>query len=163
MHGRLFDFLMAINTMSPVGTTREEHRMAKQLRRPTKEMMLAVNASIDGKKKEVDALVAENKLDRSELEQRGKLREGQPYSFTRKKRAKKAGKKAVKPAATPVDVLSMIDGRTKIVTLLEIEARVNELLSKKPDEDVTRVRDAIGRAQTLRTQLKEAESVLGRL
>ena len=84
-------------------------------------------------------------------------------TFTRRTPAKKAGKKAVTPASTPVHVLSTIDGRTKIVTLLEIKARVDELLSKKPGEEVTKVRNAIRRAQELRTQLKEAESILGKL
>ena len=136
--------------------------MAEQkLRRPTKPMMVAVNASIAGKKKEVDTLVRENRLSRSELLQRLKLRNGQAYDFARKSKRKKARRKAVKPVVTAVDVLSMIDGRTKILTLLEIDARVNELLSKKTEEDVARVRSSLRKVEKLERELKEARATLG--
>lgn len=133
----------------------------KQLRRPTKPMMLAVNASIAGKKKDVDELAKEHKLDRDEVEQRVKLREGRPYSFTNRRRGKKVKKKAAKPIAAPADILSMIDGRTKILTLLEIDARVNELLSKKTEEDVARVRSSLRKVEKLERELKEARATLG--
>ena len=78
----------------------------KQLRRPTKPMMLAVNASIAGKKKDVDELAKEHKLDRNEVEQRVKLREGRPYGFTNRRRGKKVKKKAAKPIAAPAEKVS---------------------------------------------------------
>ena len=55
--------------------------MAKTLRRPTKEMMLAVNAAIAGNKKKVNELVKEHRLSRRELEARLEIRDGEKYDL----------------------------------------------------------------------------------
>ena len=55
--------------------------MAKQLRRPTKEMMQAVNAAIGGNKKKVNELVKEHRLSRRELEARLEIRDGEKYDL----------------------------------------------------------------------------------
>ena len=61
--------------------------MAKTLRRPTKEMMLAVNASIAGNKKKVNELIKEHRLSRRELEARLEIRDGEKYQLRRKNSA----------------------------------------------------------------------------
>ena len=133
--------------------------MAKQ-GRPKKEMMLAVNATIEGKTKEVERLIEEHNLDETELAEALERRKGIRYPFTRKKRSKKAKKKAVTPVATPVDVLSMMDGRTKIVTLIEIEEKARELLSKKSEEEVARTRSSLRKVEKLEKDLEEARATL---
>ena len=58
--------------------------MAKVLRRPTKEMMLAVNASIAGNKKKVNELVKEHRLSRRQLDARLEIRDGEKYDLRKK-------------------------------------------------------------------------------
>jgi len=147
--------------------------MAKlKLKRPTKEMMLAVNAAISGNKKGVNQLVREHKLNRKELQQRVEKREGEKYSFSRKPRArrtvKKKARRARRVAKAPRaskpgfdDIASTIDGRTKTVTLMKLEARVAELLKQKPKREVTKVRDTLKNYQKMQRELQEMEARLG--
>ena len=55
-----------------------------RLTRPTRGMMLAVNAAIDGNTQTVTDLVTEHGLDRKELKERLALRDGQKYEMTRR-------------------------------------------------------------------------------
>lgn len=132
--------------------------MAKmKLRRPTKEMMLAVNAAIDGKKKEVNSLVTANKLSRRELQTRVELRDGEKYDLE-KGRGPRVVKKATAPSG---DIVSMLNGRTKAVTLVRLEARVKELLVQKPKGEVTKVREAAKNYDKKLQELHKMEALLG--
>ncbi len=136
--------------------------MAKtmKLRRPTKGMMMAVNAAIDCHIKEVDQLVREFKLDRKELQTRLEMRAGEKYDMERGKGPR--GPRGAKTARTVVDdVVSSLDGRTKTATLVRLESRVQELLSQKPKAEVTKTRDALKNVDKLREQLEAAETLLG--
>ena len=101
--------------------------MAKKLKRPTKEMMLAVNAQIDGDREEVGRLVQEHKLDQKDIQQRVQMRDGEKYSFEVKPRGPRKSK------AFSDDILSMIDGRTPLVTVLRIEERARKIIARKAD------------------------------
>ena len=60
-------------------------RTNKTARRPTKLMMLAVNAAMEGEVDEVDRLIEENQLDREELDQRLLGRNGDKYTIPTRK------------------------------------------------------------------------------
>lgn len=127
----------------------------KTMRRPKKEMMLAVNAVIDGDQKTADRVVSEHKLDRKELLARVALRGGEKYSFERA--ARSTGN------AGPLESEGVlgIDGRTKTVTLLRLARRIEELLAARDSKDVAKVRAALGTYEQRRKELREMESLLG--
>ena len=135
-----------------------------KLMRPTKEMMLAVNATIDGDNSQADSLIRQHQLNRKELGFRLEKRGGEKYTFDRKRRG---GRKSTKTAvgttktAPTSDITMMIDGRTKTSTLVQIECRVQDILAQRNGRDVTRIRDAVKQVHQLRAKLKEAESLLG--
>ena len=122
----------------------------KKIGRPTKPMMQAVDASIAGDTKLLNLLVKEHRLDAHDVEARVQGRKGRPYG---------SGKK--RTARAPSSVVEMIDGRTSIVNLLRLEAKVAALLASKDPQDVQQVRAAMENVETLRTKLREAESLLG--
>ena len=129
--------------------------MGKKLRRPTKEMMLAVNAQIDGDTEEVGRLVQEHKLDQKEIQQRLQTREGEKYSFEVKQRGQRKAK------APSDDILSIIDGRTPLVTVLRIEERAKEIISRKDKSEVTKVKKAMAEVDELRKKYEDAKALLG--
>jgi len=130
---------------------------AKKIRRPTKEMMLAVNAVIDGDEKEAERLVSEHKLDRKELQIRLRKRGGEKYTFERKPRATRAASTVgAAPPAAP-----LLDGRTKTVTLLRLARRIKELLAARDPKEVAKVRQAVDTYEQKRRELAEMENVLG--
>ena len=138
--------------------------MAKTLRRPTKEMMLAVNASIAGNKKKVNDLVKEHRLGRRELDARLEIRDGEKYQLRRKAAPATIEPKvrAAKLTDGPVDeVLGIINRRTNIVTLVRLEGRAQELLGQKPKAQVNKVRRAMAEVEVLRQKYEDARAVLG--
>ena len=145
--------------------------MAKVLRRPTKEMMLAVNASIAGNKKKVNELVKEHRLSRRQLDARLEIRDGEKYDFRKKGgRPKGAGKKTTRAPgqqgndvgrAGAEDLLSVIDGRTRTVTLLRIAYKASELLETKPKTEVRQVEKAMDEAEELKRRYEEALVLIG--
>ncbi len=138
--------------------------MAKVLRRPTKEMMLAVNASIAGNKTKVNDLVKEHRLSRRELDARLEIRDGEKYQLRRKAAPATIEPKVrtAKLADGPVDeVLGIINRRTNAVTLVRLEARAQELLGQKPKAEVNKVRKAMAEVEVLRKKYEDAKAVLG--
>lgn len=140
--------------------------MAKTLRRPTKEMMQAVNAAIaGGNKKKVTQLVNEHRLSRKELEARLEIRDGEKYNLRKKKpvrRVKASKVLSTSPANGPVEgILKGVDGRTGTVTLVQVEARVQELLGQKPKTEVTKVKKAMAEVEVLRRKYEDAKGILG--
>ena len=138
--------------------------MAKTLRRPTKEMMLAVNASIAGNKKKVNDLVKEHRLGRRELDARLEIRDGEKYQLRRKAAPATIEPKvrAAKLTDGPVDeVLGIINRRTNIVTLVRLEGRAQELLAQKRKAEVNKVRKAMAEVEVLRQKYEEAKAALG--
>ncbi len=138
--------------------------MAKALRRPTKEMMLAVNASIAGNKKKVNDLVKEHRLSRRELDARLEIRDGEKYQLRRKAGlpTRELEVRAAKLADGPVDeVLGIINHRTNTVTLVRLEGRAQELLAQKRKAEVNKVRKAMAEVEVLRQKYEDARAVLG--
>lgn len=58
--------------------------MAKTLRRPAKQMMLAVNATIDGKRADANKIIKGYKLSTAELSKRVEMRDGEKYELKKK-------------------------------------------------------------------------------
>ena len=54
-----------------------------------------------------------------------------------------------------------IDGRTSLVTLVQVEARVHELLGQKPKTEVNKVKKAMAEVEVLRKKYEDARAVLG--
>ncbi len=150
----------------------EEYHMAKTLRRPSNAMMLAVNAAIGGNKKKVNELVKEDGLSRRELDARLEIRDGEKYDVKKKggrpkgSTNKKAGRalgraRATVSASNAENVLQMMDGRTKTVTLLRIAYRANELLDGKPKAEVQKFEKAMDDAEKLKQQYEKTLALIG--
>jgi len=58
------------------------------------------------------------------------------------------------------DILSIIDGRTKLSTLVRLEAKIQSLIASKDQKEVDRMRKAAKEVEDLRRQLAEAEALL---
>ena len=145
--------------------------MAKVLRRPSKQMMLAVNSSISGNTKKVNELVKEHRLSRRQLDARLEIRDGEKYDLRKKGgRPKGSGTKTKRAPAQqgndgargrPEDLLSVIDGRTRTVTLLRIAYKASELLEIKPKAEVRQVEKAMDEAEDLKRRYEEAMVLIG--
>lgn len=122
-------------------------------------MMLAINASIDGKKKQASQLVAEHKLNKRELQHRLELRDGNKYDLNMGKGVRK--KVAPKKTVVSTDFLDKIDGRTKTTTLLRLENRIQELLAQKPKKEVTKVKEAFKNYNKKKQELEAMEKLIG--
>ena len=138
--------------------------MAKRLTRPTKEMMQAVNAVIAGNKPKATQILKEHGLSRKELDTRVEFRDGEKYDL-RPKSKRQPKKVTRRPSASatgtrPNGIASSVDGRTNVVTLVQLETRVGELLSQKPKAQVTKVRKAIAEVEVLRQKYEAAKAVL---
>ncbi len=133
--------------------------MTKKIGRPSKPMMLAINASIDGKKKQASQLVAEHKLNKRELQHRLELRDGNKYDLNMGKGVRK--KVAPKKTVVSTDFLDKIDGRTKTTTLLRLENRIQELLAQKPKKEVTKVKEAFKNYNKKKQELEAMEKLIG--
>ena len=129
--------------------------MAKntRLHRPSKAMMLAVNAAIERKDKEVARLIKDHDLDAAELDQRLLLRDGRRYELngTRRRVAKEPtaerGTNKRKPGVLDVNVT--IDGRTAVAKLYKIiddaerlKAQAQQELKRRPPEQIEPVKKA---------------------
>ena len=123
-----------------------------RLRRPTKLMMRAVNASIEGQEAEVERLVEGHSLDRGELAARLELRKGRPYDL--------AVGKGRRVQARPKALIPEIGDDLGVATLIRLEGRVREALDRKPPEDVARAREAFTAVEEQRRRLEAAEKVL---
>ncbi len=134
-----------------------------KLVRPTKEMMLAINAQLNGNAKDAETLIREHSLNRKEMELRIQKRGGEKYNLAGNKRGRGRGKgRLVATASAPVrDVFTMIDGRTKTPTLVRMEGRIAEILSARDGREVSKIRDAMKTINDLRRKLQAAESILG--
>jgi hypothetical protein len=133
-----------------------------KLNRPTKEMMLAINAQLAGDSRQAESLIREHSLNRKEMEFRIEKRGGEKYDFSRKGGKRRGGKgRVIAEASAPSrDILSLIDGRTKIATLVRLEGRIDEILAKRNGRDVSRVREAMKNISVLRRKLEAAEKAL---
>lgn len=134
-----------------------------KLIRPTKEMMLAINAQLSGNAKEAEGLVREHGLSRREMELRIQKRGGEKYDLAGKKRGRGRGRgKVIASASAPArDIINMIDGRTKTSTLVKLEGRISEILTGRDAREVSKVRDAMKTINDLRRKLQAAESLIG--
>lgn len=134
-----------------------------KLIRPTKQMMLAINAQLENDVRLADSLVREHGLDRKEMQFRIDKRGGEKYNLNPKRRGKRKGgrERIIQTASAPArDLFTMIDGRTKTATLVRLEGRIDEILSLRNGKDVTKVRDAMRQINDLKRKLQAAESIL---
>jgi hypothetical protein len=146
-------------------------------RRPTKVMMLAVNAAIDGNHDEVDRLVDEYKLDRKELQHRISNRGDLKYDMSpRKKSEARAPGRAMRPARpAAVDLTVTVNGRTSVRQLFKlieqadrIKGEAQQELKRRPAEQLEPVKKALSEIELLRRErekierrIHEAEEALG--
>ncbi len=114
----------------------------------------------------------QHKLDRQLLDRYVAKRAGKSYGLTRQKRGKKkATKKRAKkapPHAEVQDVLTMLDRRTKVATLLRLQAKVADLIAQKDAEEVAAMQSTLKNLEKFREQadaaakkVKDAEALLG--
>ena len=146
--------------------------MAKntRLRRPSKAMMLAVNAAIDREDKEVARLIRDHDLDTVELEQRLLLRDGRRYDLngTRRPVAKEPTARAErgtgkrKPGVLELSVT--IDGRTSVAKLFKlieqaerIKAAAQQELKRRPGDQIEPVKKALAEVELLRREREKLE------
>ena len=152
--------------------------------RPTKGMMLAVNAAIDGDKKEVDRFINEYELACGELDERLSLRNGRKYEFKRRRESRPSPKRQPKKKVPPgrssvksnsVDLHVTIDGRTSVAKLFKlidlaerVKAAAQRELKRRPSSQIEPVKKALGEIELLRRkqaklaeQIEEAEEALG--
>lgn len=143
--------------------------------RPTKNMMLAVNAAIEGDKKEVDRLIKEHDLDAGELDERLVIRNGRKYEFKQRKPAgrRSAASDAKRTAGrgTPnlnsLDLNVTIDGRTSVAKLYKLIEAADRMriaaqreLKRRPDEQVEPVKKAMAEIELLRREREKVEQKL---
>ena len=158
-----------ISTLSAKGTAMAQTQVS---RRPTKVMMLAVNASIDGDTSTVDQLVKKHDLDCAELEKRIAIRNGRKYEWNGRKKG--AGSKT-RPISQSLDLKVTIDGRTavaKLFRLIEqadlIKGQAQQELKRRPPEEIEPVKKAFVEVELLRREqekirekIRAAEEALG--
>lgn len=102
--------------------------------------------------------MTEHKLSKTELQQRLEMRQGEKYDLT--KGTGPRGPRKARASADSDDIVSMIDGRTRVATLIRLEERVKEILAQKPKAEVTKTKDAMTSIDKLREQLEEAEALI---
>lgn len=151
--------------------------------RPTNTMMKAVNLNLEGKEDEAKELLksqpskqhTEANLKRFTAARKDKG----PYEIGGAKAGAKRGRKAApqrrgrgraqtQRQAEPdiisfhdePNVLGMIDGRTKIATLVKLEAKIQSLLAGKDKKEVEAKRKAAKQLEDLKKQVAEAEALL---
>jgi len=150
--------------------------MAKTLRRPKKEMMLAVNASIDGDTKTLAQLRKDFDIGNAELKTRLEMRNGEKYGMTRKGGRKKGtGKKkptngrrrgpgrppkAAAVEAPKRDLLDMIDGRTKTVSLLKLSHKIEDILGQRDKKEVEKIDKALIEYEEMEGKLEAMKQLI---
>ena len=133
--------------------------------RPTKGMMLAVNASIDGEFEAVDELMEQYELDRDELNERLLIRSGSKYDF-----ANGAKRRRINPRSAPRAKLASpaievtIDGRTSVRQLFrfmqeaeQIKSRAQQELKRRPEEEIDSVKRALSDIELLRREREKLD------
>ncbi len=130
-----------------------------RLRRPTKLMMRAVNASIEGQEAEVERLVEGHSLDRGELAARLELRQGRPYDLAMGK-GRRVQARPSRVQARPKALIPEIGDDLGVATLIRLEGRVRKALDRKPPEEVARAREAFTAVEEQRRRLEAAEKAL---
>jgi hypothetical protein len=146
-------------------------------RRPTKVMMMAVNAAMDGNHDEVDRLVGEYKLDRKELQHRVSNRAGEKYDLSPRIAGapRRPGRAPRAPRPDPVDMTVTINGRTsvrqlfKLIELAEkVKGEAQQELKRRPPDQLEPVKKALSDIELLRRErerierrILEAEEALG--
>lgn len=99
------------------------------------------------------------------VEAEAKAKEQRHYEAWERAQARKAERRAQRraSAAASTDILSAIDVNTSLGTLIMLEAKVAELLSKRDRAEVERARKAVQEVDELRKRLAEAQALLGEL
>jgi len=142
--------------------------------RPTNTMMKAVNLNLAGKENEAKQLLDSEKHRQHTLanlkrftaarKDKGPYEIGGTKAATPKPKRRGRGRAKAKPQVEavhePGDVLGMIDGRTKLSTLVRLEAKIQALIAGKDRKEVDRMRKAAKEVEDLRKQLAEAEALL---
>ncbi len=145
-----------------------------RLRRPTKVMMLAVNATIDRKQAEADRLVQENKLSKAELRQRVEYRDGLKYELqSSNNAATRASRRATasSPAVIPDITISRRTSVRQLFRLIEqteqIRAQAQQELKRRPASEIEPVKKALTEIEILRrkreqlgAKIREAEEAI---
>lgn len=136
--------------------------------RPTKEMMLAVNAAIDGDKAAVDRLMMAHELDPAELEQRVATRGGRKFDILGNRplteRAPPLSKEPAKPRVRDVDIQVTINRRTSVAKLFKlieqaerIKGEAQQELKRRPPEQIEPVKKALSQIELLRRERQKVE------
>ena len=100
--------------------------------RPTKGMMLAVNAAIDGEHDQVDQLVGEHGLSRKELKERLMLRNGAKYEMRKRTPKRTSAPKTNSRPRSSVDLDITINGRTSVQQLFKILEQADQQVPLVP-------------------------------
>ncbi len=136
-----------------------------RLRRPTKVMVLAVNASIDGKQAEADRLVQENKLNKTELRQRVEYRDGRKYQLqSSNNRVTRASRRttASSPAVIPDITISRRTSVRQLFRLIEqteqIRAQAQQELKRRPEREIEPVKKALAEIEILRRKREQLDA-----
>ncbi len=140
-----------------------------KLRRPSRAMMLAVNAAIDRKDREVAQLLKEHNLDTAELEQRLVLRNGRQYDLNgttqRPTRRRRGAEEPIVSNGGHVDLDVTINGRTSVQKLFklieqafQVKAAAQQELARRKPEDVEPVKKVVAEIELLRRERAKIES-----
>lgn len=142
--------------------------------RPTNVMMKAVNLNLEGKEDDAKQLLDSEKHRQHTLanlkrftaarKDKGPYEIGGAKAETPKPQRRGRGRAKAKPQVEavhePGDVLGMIDGRTKLSTLVKLEAKIQTLLASKDKKQVEEMRKAAKEVEDLRRELAEKEALL---
>lgn len=134
--------------------------------RPTKGMMLAVNAAIDGDMAEVDRVIKEFSLEGSELQERLVLRDGRKYTMSSNggngaRAPRGAGPKARAGAG---EITIAVNGRTSVRQLFrlieqadQVKAKAQQELKRRPAKEIDAVKKTLTEIELLRKQREKLE------
>ena len=135
--------------------------------RPTKGMMLAVNAAIEGEHESVDELIEQHDLDRDELNERLMIREGRKYDFANgaKRRGNTTRQRNTPRSKTTTPAIEVtIDGRTSVRQLFrlmqeaeQVKVRAQQELKRRPDEEIDSVKRALSDIELLRREREKLD------
>ena len=140
-------------------------------RRPTKGMMLAVDAAIEGDKATVDQLLKEYDLDYAEIEHRLGRRNGRKYSLSGQKKKRKTtaprSNEAVRSMLPELDFKVTLDGRTSVAKLFKLieyaerlKSQAQQELKRRSPEEIEPVKKALSEIELLRREREKIEQKL---
>ena len=128
-------------------------------------MVLAVNATIDGKQAEVDRLVQENKLSKTELRQRVEYRDGRKYQLQSSNNGvTRASRRATAslPAVIPDITISRRTSVRQLFRLIEqteqIRAQAQQELKRRPEREIEPVKKALAEIEILRRKREQLDA-----